>query len=48
MPNTGQLYFTYGVNIGLVYLKAIPQEPVISIVANSSGKIFPLLMEKQT
>jgi len=46
MPNTGQLYFTYGVNIGLVYLKAIPQEPVISIVANSSGKIFPLLMEK--
>lgn len=24
----------------------MPKEPVISIVANSSGKIFPLLMEK--
>lgn len=46
MPNTKLLYFTYGANIGYVYLKAIPQEPVISIVANSSGKIFPLLMEK--
>lgn len=45
-PNTRQLYFTYGANIGFVYLKEIPKEPVISIVANSSGKIFPLLMEK--
>lgn len=46
MPNTGDLYFTYGANIGFVYVKAIPKEPVISIVANSNGKIFPLLMEK--
>lgn len=46
VPNTGQLYFTYGANIGFVYLKVIPKEPVISIVVNSSGKIFPLLMEK--
>lgn len=46
MQNTGQLYFTYGANIGLVCLEAIPKEPVISIVANSSGKIFPLLIEK--
>lgn len=45
MPETGDLYFTYGANIGFVYVKAIPKEPVISIVANSSGKIFPLLME---
>lgn len=45
-PDTKQLYFTYGANIGFVYLKKIPKEPVISIVANSSGKIFPLLMEK--
>ena len=45
-PNTRQLYFTYGANIGFVSLKGMPQEPVISIVANSNGKIFPLLMEK--
>ena len=45
-PHTRQLYFTYGANIGFVSLKEIPKEPVISIVANSSGKIFPLLMEK--
>lgn len=45
-PKTRQLYFTYGANIGFVLLKGIPQEPVISIVANSNGKIFPLLMEK--
>jgi len=44
-PNTRQLYFTYGANIGFVSL-SIPKEPVISIVADSSGKIFPLLMEK--
>lgn len=43
---TRQLYFTYGANIGFVSLKGMPQEPVISIVANSNGKIFPLLMEK--
>lgn len=42
-----KLYFTYGCNIGLVALKGIPQEPVISIVINSAGKIFPLLHEKE-
>lgn len=45
-PNTRQLFFTYGANMGLISLKGIPKEPVISIVANSSGKVFPLLMEK--
>lgn len=44
--DTGILYFTYGANIGYVYLNSIPKEPVISLVVNSSGKIFPLLMEK--
>lgn len=43
-PKTGELYFTYGANIGASH--GIPQEPIIAIVANSSGKIFPLLMEK--
>ena len=46
-PNTRQLYFTYGANIGFVFLKGMPKEPVIPIVVNSSGKIFPLLMENQ-
>ena len=39
-PNTRQLYFTFGANIGFVSLKGMPKKPVISIVANSSGKIF--------
>lgn len=46
LPNTKQLYFTYGCNIGLTAITGIPKDPVIAIVANSSGKIFPLLMEK--
>lgn len=46
MPNTNQLYFTYGCNIGLVAAIGIPKEPVIAIVTNSSGKIFPLCLEK--
>lgn len=46
MPNTNQLYFTYGCNIGLVAAIEFPKEPVIAIVANSSGKIFPLCLEK--
>lgn len=47
LNNDYQLYFTYGCNIGFVALTSNPpKEPVISIVANSSGKIFPLLMEK--
>ena len=45
-PIIRQLYFTYGANMGFVSLKGMPKEPVISIVANSNGKIFPLLMEK--
>lgn len=47
-PKSGELYFTYGTNMGSVFIAShdIPKEPVISIVANSSGKIFPLLMEK--
>lgn len=45
-PNTRQLYFIYGANIGFVSLRSILKDPVISIVANSSGKIFPLLMER--
>lgn len=44
--NSKLLYFTYGANKGVVASYDIPKEPVVSIVANSSGKIFPLLMEK--
>lgn len=46
LPNVNQLLFTYGCNIGFVAVAGTPKEPVIAIVANSSGKIFPLLMEK--
>lgn len=46
-PNDYHLFFTYGTNIGSVAVSAIPQEPVIAIVCNSSGKIFPLLIEKE-
>lgn len=42
---TNQLFFTYGTNIGAVAIKSIPKEPVISIVSNSTGKIFVLLTE---
>lgn len=46
-PNTNQLIFTYGCNIGYIAGNKIkPEEPVVSIVTNSYGKIFPLLMEK--
>lgn len=45
-PENHLLFFTYGTNIGRVALTSIPVEPVIAIVTNSSGKIFPLLMEK--
>lgn len=44
--NTNQLYFTYGSNIGSIALDMMAKEPVVSIVANSRGEIFPLLMEK--
>lgn len=46
LPNVNQLLFTYGCNIGFVAVTGVPKDPVIAIVANSSGKIFPLLMEK--
>ena len=42
-----KLYFCYGCNIGFVAVKGIPQTPVISIVINSAGKVFPLLHEKE-
>ena len=46
MPNSKQLFFTYGCNISWVAGASVPKDPVIAIVSNSSGKIFPLLMEK--
>lgn len=44
--NNNKLYFTYGCNIGYAAVNAIPKTPVISIVINSAGRIFPLLHEK--
>lgn len=46
VPCSRQLFFTHGCNIGFVAGKNIPKEPVVAIVANSNGKIFPLLMDK--
>lgn len=45
--NDDRLYFVYGCNIGFVACNGILQEPVISIVINSIGKLFPLLHEKK-
>lgn len=45
-PKDNELFFTYGANIGRVAVTKIPKEPIIAIVSNSSGKIFPLLLEK--
>ena len=45
--DSGKLYFTYGCNFGFVALKGIPESPVISIVANSAGKLFLLLHAKE-
>ncbi len=45
--NDNKLYFIYGCNRGFVVIKGIPQEPVISIVINSAGRVFPLLHEKE-
>lgn len=42
-----KVFFSYGCNIGFVAHKGVPQDPVISIVVNSAGKIFPLLHEKK-
>lgn len=42
-----KLYFCYGCNIGFVALKGMSQNPVISIVVNSAGKVFPLLHAKE-
>ena len=46
LPYVNQLFFTYGYNIGFVAVAGVPKEPMIAIVINSSGRIFPLLMEK--
>ncbi len=46
VPYSRQLFFTHGCNIGFVAGKDIPKEPVIVIVTNSNGKIFPLLIDK--
>ena len=46
LPHVNQLFFTYGCNIGFVAVAGVPKEPMIAIVINSSGRIFPLLMEK--
>lgn len=40
-PQNNQLYFTYGCNIGFVAVIGIPKEPVVAVVTNSSGNIFP-------
>ncbi|MFK2341106.1 hypothetical protein ACIXN4_05950 [Bacteroides fragilis] len=48
LSHVNQLFFTYGCNIGFVAVAGVPKEPMIAIVANSSGRIFPLLMENQT
>lgn len=45
-PKDNQLFFTYGANIGRVSTRDIPVNPVVAIVINSNGKVFPLLMEK--
>lgn len=44
---TKKIIFTYGCNTGQVTYKGIPQTPVISIVSNSYGNIFPLLLAKE-
>lgn len=46
LPHVNQLFFTYGCNIGFVAVAGVPKEPMIAIVINSSGRIFPLLMEQ--
>lgn len=45
-PKNNQVFFTYGANIGRVATEGIPVNPVVAIVINSNGKVFPLLMEK--
>lgn len=45
--NSKKLFFTYGCNKGLVGGYTDPQDPVVAIVINSSGKIFPLLIDKK-
>ena len=45
-PKDNQLFFTYGANIGSVATGYLPVNPVVAIVINSNGKLFPLLMEK--
>lgn len=42
---SNRLYFSLSTIIGEVACKGIPKEPVISIVSNYNGKIFPLMHE---
>lgn len=46
LNDLGQLYFTYGVNIGQVNSRGVPSDPVISIVINNNGRLFALLHDK--
>lgn len=46
MPDSKELFFTYGCNIGLIAGISIPKDPMIAIVMNNTGKIFTVLMEK--
>lgn len=46
MPISRQLFLRMVVILDMSQVKGIPKEPVIAIVANSNGKIFPLLMDK--
>lgn len=46
MNDAKQLYIQYGVNIGRVVSRGIPNDPVISIVINSNGRLFALLHDK--
>lgn len=46
MNDAHQLYIQYGANTGLVASRGIPNDPVISIVINSNGRLFALLHDK--
>lgn len=46
MNNAHQLYIQYGANTGLVASRGIPNDPVISIVINTNGRLFALLHDK--
>lgn len=46
MNDAHQLCIQYGANTGLVASRGIPNNPVISIVINSNGRLFALLHDK--